>query len=149
MSDPGMTLVIMPLLSLIEDNMNYVQSIGIEACELRANSDQTLIDEIKSLKYKIVYSTPESIISYHEDLLEPMYVEDKISRFVIDEIHCVKTWGTDFRFDYLRLMKFKQNYPTVPILGLTATASKKVIIDVEELLGLPNGQFLIYKSSFI
>lgn len=59
-------------------------------------------------------------------LIDEMYKKDKIARFVLDEVHCVKSWGDDFRVAYKHLDRLKQNYPTVPILGLTATATVNV-----------------------
>ena len=64
-----------------------------------------------------------------------MYVEDKIDRFVLDEIHCVKSWGEDFRPAYSHLDSLKTRFPKVPILGLTATATIQVRGDVAKRLG--------------
>ena len=55
--------------------------------------------------------------------LDTLFTSGKIDRFVIDEVHCVSHWGQDFRKDYLNLDILKARYPTVPILGLTATAT--------------------------
>ena len=65
-----------------------------------------------------------------------MYQIGKIDRFVIDEVHCVSSWGQDFRKDYLELKMLKMNYPKVPILGLTATATEKVKDDIASRLGI-------------
>lgn len=59
-----------------------------------------------------------------------MYKDNKIDRFVIDEVHCLSQWGQDFRSDYLKLENLRKNYPSVPILGLTATATIKVKEDL-------------------
>lgn len=59
-----------------------------------------------------------------------------VDRFVIDEVHCVSHWGQDFRKDYLLLDRLKINYPKVPLLGLTATATKKVKEDIVVRLGI-------------
>ena len=60
--------------------------------------------------------------------------QNKVNRFVIDEVHCVSHWGQDFRKDYLELSILKTNFPNVPILGLTATATLKVRDDVMKRL---------------
>ena len=67
-----------------------------------------------------------------------MYRKGNIDRFVIDEVHCVSSWGADFRSDYLQLKLLKQDYPKVPILGLTATASTDVKADISVKLGISN-----------
>ena len=71
----------------------------------------------------------------------------KIDRFVIDEVHCVSHWGQDFRKDYLELYILKQNYPKVPLLGLTATATEKVKDDIAKSLGIKN-RVIYFQSSF-
>ena len=62
--------------------------------------------------------------------MNDLYRDNKLDRFVIDEVHCVSSWGQDFRKDYLLLGKLKQNFPDVPLLGLTATATIKVKDDI-------------------
>jgi superfamily II DNA helicase RecQ len=78
-------------------------------------------------------------------MLRPMYHENKIELFVIDEIHCIKSWGEDFRFEYLQLYKLKTLFGTIPLLGLTATANLKYRKDIETHL---RRQFIVYESSF-
>ena len=63
-------------------------------------------------------------------------MQNKIDRFVIDEIHCLSTWGQDFRTAYLKLNILREKYPKVPILGLTATATVRVKNDIIEKLGI-------------
>ena len=97
-----------------------------------------MIKQILSIEYKIVYITPETLNEHHDDLLKPMYQNGFINRFAIDEIHLVKIWGEDFRYDFIKLNKLRNNYPDVPILGLTATLEKKYIRDIEKHLGMFN-----------
>ena len=66
---------------------------------------------------------------------------------MIDEVHCVSSWGQDFRGDYLELRRLKQDYPKVPILGLTATATIKVKNDIAARLGITNN-VIYFQSSF-
>lgn len=75
-----------------------------------------------------------------------MYQNGKIDRFVIDEVHCVSHWGQDFRKDYLELSRLKKDFPNVPILGLTATATIQVVEDIKKTLQIPNA--CCFKSSF-
>ena len=62
--------------------------------------------------------------------MNDLYRDNKLDRFVIDEVHCVSSWGQDFRKDYLELGKLKQQFHDVPLLGLTATATIKVKDDI-------------------
>lgn len=62
--------------------------------------------------------------------LQSLYSRDKISRFVIDEAHCISQWGHDFRPDYKRLSELRQQFPRVPIMALTATATPRVRADI-------------------
>ena len=72
---------------------------------------------------------------------------DRLSRIVIDEVHCASQWGHDFRPDYKILGILKRQFPGVPILGLTATATVKVVEDVKKILGLED-QCILFKASF-
>ncbi len=81
---------------------------------------------------KIIYITPEKLVKSEllNDLLKQLYNAGKLDLFVIDEAHCVSQWGRDFREDYLRLGILKKNFPKVPTLALTATATEKVKVDI-------------------
>lgn len=75
----------------------------------------------------MIFCTPERIQKDDfKKVLFEMYMTDKISRFVLDEVHCVKNWGDDFRVAYKHLDVLKKNFPKIPILGLTATATVSV-----------------------
>ena len=147
-TDEGVTFVIMPLLSLIEDNLNFVLDLGIPACSLSAASNSKseekkmghYYQEIRNMEFKIVYLTPEKLVKSPGLLstLDDLYKCQKIDRFVIDEVHCVSHWGQDFRKDYLHLDQLKKRYPAIPILGLTATATIKVKDDIVGRLGIRN-----------
>ena len=146
----GITFVIMPLLSLIEDNLNFVLEANIPACSLSVGNTQKeekkighLYQEIKQIRYKLVYLTPEKIVKSPALLstIDELYSMGKIDRFVIDEVHCVSHWGQDFRKDYLHLDILKKRYPKVPILGLTATATQKVKDDMAKRLGIKTATY--------
>jgi len=93
------TFVIMPLLSLIEDNHSFVTNLGIPSLQLSSGNGaaqkKSVYYDIKNKKYKIVYLTPEKLLKSERFLsvLEEMYEEKTIARFVIDEVHCVSHWG--------------------------------------------------------
>eukprot|EP00826_Nyctotherus_ovalis_P053749 TRINITY_DN7012_c0_g1_i15.p1 TRINITY_DN7012_c0_g1~~TRINITY_DN7012_c0_g1_i15.p1 ORF type:complete len:374 (-),score=104.37 TRINITY_DN7012_c0_g1_i15:17-1138(-) len=133
-TDGGVTIVIMPLISLIEDQIGYLKSLGIHAIFFkRGMVRKTFYKELQEeSKIKLIYMTPEKIVRTEsfQVLLKELYSDRRISRFVIDEAHCVSQWGKDFRSDYLDLNILRLNYPRVPILALTATATKIVKEDI-------------------
>ena len=153
----GVTIVIMPLISLIEDNLNYVLELGIQACSLSAGNQKkaekerisSLYGDIECCKYKLVYVTPEKMVKSPDliSALNKLHQANKIDRFVIDEVHCVSHWGQDFRKDYLALSMLKERYPKVPILGLTATATLKVKDDIAQRLNIKD-EVIYFQSSF-
>ncbi len=78
--------------------------------------------------------------------LEKAYKLKQLFLIVIDEVHCASQWGHDFRPDYKKLGVLKTQFPDCPILGLTATATSKVLVDVKEMLSLP--RCLIFRASY-
>lgn len=89
-------------------------------------------------KVKLLYVTPEKISASatFQDILEGMHSRGNLARIVIDEAHCVSVWGHDFRPDYKKLGRFKQKFPNVPVMALTATANPRVRVDVVNQLGI-------------
>ncbi|UKJ89747.1 DNA helicase [Theileria orientalis] len=141
----GTVVVFSPLLSLVDDQMHSLKAHGIEAQtlnsktsmpEYRAISKSLTDKHRKYLNGSILFITPEkfdkskSVLS----LLKTMYEMDRLKLFVIDEAHCVSQWGHSFRKDYRKLGNLKNNFPTVPILAVTATATPDVIVDITGVL---------------
>ena len=149
----GITVVIMPLISLIYDQIQRLNELGIPARDFNSNqqlSEQNdVYDEIiRNTAIKILFITPEKL-SQSDKLnwfLHRLEERGKLSRIVIDEAHCVSQWGRDFRKDYLKISKFRDNFPNIPILALTGTATHKVREDVVKSLKMR--QPLIFLSSF-
>jgi len=138
-TDEGVTFIIMPLISLTLDQIAQLKFLGIGAIfhssgmgtrELR---EQITKNESMS---KLIYLTPEKLAQSSEllNLLSELNSKGKIARFVIDEAHCISQWGREFRPDYLNLSKLKENFPNVPILALTATATTQVKNDICKFL---------------
>ncbi|XP_058771804.1 ATP-dependent DNA helicase Q-like 4A [Vicia villosa] len=152
--NPGITLVISPLVSLIQDQIMHLLQANIPAAYLSANMEwteqQEILRELNSdyCKYKLLYVTPEKIARSDNLLrhLESLYVRELLSRIVIDEAHCVSQWGHDFRPDYQGLGVLKQKFPNTPVLALTATATASVKEDVVQALGLVN--CIVFRQSF-
>ncbi|EQC39378.1 bloom syndrome protein [Saprolegnia diclina VS20] len=154
---PGITIVVSPLLSLIQDQVTSLvrnQPVGIPAAFL---SSQTLAKLKKAIwrdlhrpipTLKLLYVTPERLAASDSliQVLESLHQRKMLARFVVDEAHCVSSWGHDFRPDYHKLGNIKDLFPTVPMMALTATAPQKVIDNVKKVLKIPRAT--IFSMSF-
>ena len=151
---PGLTLVVSPLVSLMEDQLLAVKTLGIESSTLNASTSREDTNRIftemtkKDCTLKILYVTPEKISKSKRFMskLEKTYEIGCLSRVVIDEVHCTSEWGHDFRPDFKILGILKRQFPNVPILGLTATATAKVLEDVKKILALK--ECLVFRGSY-
>ena len=129
----GLTLVVSPLIALMQSQVAQLQLLGIKAyCLNSSNSDdenKEIIEMLKSNKIKLLYIAPERLIKNETiDLLKTK----KISLLAIDEAHCVSQWGHDFRKEYLQLGEIRKELSMVQTIALTATAdetTRKDIID--------------------
>ncbi|XP_077999699.1 bifunctional 3'-5' exonuclease/ATP-dependent helicase WRN-like [Glandiceps talaboti] len=133
----GTTLVISPLISLMEDQVLALQLSNINACFL--GSAQSEMSKVKNGvlngEYRVVYLTPE-FVSVASDLLRNIQQRVGITLVAIDEAHCVSQWGHDFRADYRTLGKLRDVLPGVPFMALTATATPEVRSDIIRSLKL-------------
>lgn len=143
----GFTLVVSPLLSLMEDQVMALQQLNIHEASLLSASTtpvqlKTVQDSMTSSNrsMRLLYVTPEKLAKSKRFMnrLEKAYTAKCLDRIVIDEVHCCSQWGHDFRPDYKFLGVLKRQFPGVPILGLTATATQDVVDDVMKMLSIPN-----------
>ncbi|KAG5013684.1 hypothetical protein AAZX31_09G196600 [Glycine max] len=140
----GIALVVSPLLSLIQDQVMGLTALGIPAYMLTSTNkgDEKFI--YKTLEkgegeLKILYVTPEKISKSKRFMskLEKCHHAGRLSLISIDEAHCCSQWGHDFRPDYKSLSILKTQFPRVPIVALTATATQRVQNDLIEMLHIP------------
>ncbi|KAI1736852.1 hypothetical protein F4680DRAFT_430319 [Xylaria scruposa] len=142
----GITVVVSPLLSLMHDQVDHLSALNIAAATFNGDTTPAAKKEIMdALKqpfpehyFQLLYVTPEMINKSQAFLggLGCLYRNKKLARLVIDEAHCVSQWGHDFRPDYKQLGNFRERFPDVPLMALTATATQNVIMDVKHNLGI-------------
>ncbi|XP_043229115.1 Werner syndrome ATP-dependent helicase homolog [Amphibalanus amphitrite] len=133
----GLSLVVSPLISLMEDQVLALQLLGIPACLL--GSAQTrpaaVRQELREGKYRLLYVSPEYAVE-NTDFLRELSDSVGLTMVAVDEAHCVSQWGHDFRSSYRRLDVLLKELPNVPMLALTATATHDVRADIIRSLGL-------------
>ena len=135
----GFTLLISPLLSLMRNQIQAAERIGIRAETINSTNpdDWTAVQEkLLNDEVDVLLISPERLANndFREDVLVP--VADRVGLFVVDEAHCISDWGHDFRPDYRRIVRVLQALPpNVPVLATTATASDRVVKDVAAQLG--------------
>ncbi len=151
--DDGITVIISPLKSLIEDQVGQLKQRNIKVDFINSDfNKKDLADLYKKLKnvdgYHMLYVTPEIITTDSKliTLLKELHKNNKFARLVIDEAHCVSTWGHDFRHSYLNLVTIKKMFDGIRVMALTATATPKVKEDIIKILELDNPH--IETSSF-
>ncbi|KAG9738320.1 ATP-dependent DNA helicase, partial [Aureobasidium melanogenum] len=142
----GVTVVVSPLLSLMEDQVSHLRARGIQAFALTGNTTMDERREVTSTFTKpnvqefvqLLYVTPEMLnkSGMMKTAFKDLHRKGKLARIVIDEAHCVSQWGHDFRPDYKELGMVLNEYPGVPIMALTATATENVKVDTIGNLGI-------------
>nr|WP_321265472.1 DNA helicase RecQ [uncultured Sulfurimonas sp.] len=135
----GVTIVISPLIALMQDQVYALQNNDIQAEMINSSQDfndvQEIISRLLNNEIKLLYIAPERLSANgFIELLQKV----KINFFVIDEAHCVSEWGHEFRADYRNLSKLKEIFPDVSIAAFTATATHKVQEDIVKTLNLSN-----------
>ncbi|MEL7503704.1 MAG: DNA helicase RecQ, partial [Cyanobacteria bacterium J06554_6] len=137
----GLTIVVSPLIALMQDQVDALQDNGINATYLNSTLEyeERRSRQIAILKnqIKLLYVAPERLLNERFALfLDRVNRDVGISAIAIDEAHCVSEWGHDFRPEYSRLKQIRQRYPQVPLQALTATATKRVRQDIVSQLEL-------------
>ena len=137
----GLTIVVSPLIALMQDQVDALQDNGINATYLNSTLDyesrRSRQVAILNNQLKLLYVAPERLLNERFGLfLDRVHRDVGISAIAIDEAHCVSEWGHDFRPEYSRLKQIRQRYPQIPLQALTATATKRVRQDIVNQLEL-------------
>ena len=137
----GVTLVVSPLIALMQDQVAALQQLGISAAYLNSTlsgeEQSSVYRRLASGEIKLLYVAPERLVK--NQTLERLQSLD-VSLIAIDEAHCVSQWGHDFREDYLSLGRLAETFADVPRMALTATATAEVREEIIEQLRLTNPQ---------
>ena len=137
----GIVLVVSPLISLMQDQVEALHNRHLTACFLgSAQEDKGILSKIMEGKFKFVYLTPE--MTQTQGFIEAL-PHMNVQLFAVDEAHCVSEWGHDFRPEYTQLYKVRDVIPDVPIIALTATATKRTMADICNNLRLRNPHMLV------
>ncbi len=134
---PGVSLVISPLIALMQDQVNALQQRGIPAAYLNSTLKTATVRELylalQQQRLKLLYIAPERLVQPGLlSLLDRLYAQQGLGLFAIDEAHCIAQWGHDFRPEYRQLVLLHQRYAPIPRIALTATADQQTR---QEILG--------------
>lgn len=156
---PGVGIVVDPILSLIEDQIENLRAHGIDRAERVAGTQtvqerESVLALLSRTQYWLCYVAPERFQSApFRDTLRGLTTNTPVSLVAVDEAHCVSEWGHDFRPAYLNLARTARDYCSTsgqspPIMGLTGTASRSVLKDVQRELGITDFDAVIVPKSF-
>lgn len=143
----GLTVVLSPLIALMQDQVAKLQTLGVDAIFINSSLTKSQRLEryaaLKDGKYKLVYVSPERFRK--GDFIDA--IEDrKISLLAIDEAHCISQWGHDFRPDYTKIREFRTILGNPTIMALTATATPDVRDDIIKSMGFTSSEIHLYND---
>ncbi len=140
----GLTLVVSPLIALMKDQVERLKRQGVKAEALHSGLERRELEQIleRALdgQLKLLYLSPERLAT-ERFLQRVRYLN--IALVAVDEAHCISQWGYDFRPSYLNIAALRQHLPGVPFMALTATATKRVMVDIREKLEFEAGAVTI------
>lgn len=135
MAMEGICLVITPLIALMKDQVDNLRERGIKAAAVYSGmSRQEIIATLENCifgDFKFLYVSPERLSS---DIFQNKLQAMNVCLLVVDESHCISQWGYDFRPSYLRIAEIRETLPEIPVLALTATATREVTDDIQQRL---------------
>lgn len=143
----GTGIVVSPLISLMQDQVEQLKALGVKAAYLNSTLSQedqaSISEQMVSNQLDLLYVSPERLLQFG---FQQTLRTTELALFAIDEAHCVSHWGHDFRHDYRALGQIKARFPDIPVIGLTATADIATQSDILTQLQLNDP--LVYKGSF-
>ncbi|MGK6351001.1 RecQ family ATP-dependent DNA helicase [Parapedobacter sp. DT-150] len=143
----GICIVVTPLIALMKDQVENLKAKGIEAMAIFSGMTRREVDiALDNCIYgpiKFLYLSPERLAS---ELVQERIRHMNVNLFAVDEAHCISQWGYDFRPSYLNIVSLRALHPKVPFLALTATATAKVVDDIQVKLAFADRHVL--KKSF-
>lgn len=142
----GLTVVVSPLIALMQDQVTQLEAVGVPAVFLNSSLDwdsyKNACDRICSGEIRLLYVSPEGLNTERmQNLLHSTRVH--VQCITIDEAHCISEWGHDFRPDYMEIASVREQFPHAVCLALTATATKSVRNDIITQLHMDNPDVLI------
>ena len=144
----GLTLVVSPLIALMNDQVASMQQLGVSAAAIHSNQTPADLNDtytaIQTQSLSLLYVSPERLMT--DRFLDYLQSKVTLDLIAIDEAHCVSVWGNDFRPEYVALGKLKTLFPNVPTVALTATADSATQQDIIKQLRLDEGR--LFLSSF-
>lgn len=144
---PGLTLVVSPLVSLMQDQVHSLKQKGIAAAYLhgglRYDESRDLLEAAGNGAFKLLYLSPERLQSRQFRTLLPGL---RLSLIAVDEAHCISQWGHDFRPEFLQIRSLREEWPDIPVVALTATATEAVLQDIRS--GLDIEAASVFRRSF-
>ncbi|WP_029147701.1 DNA helicase RecQ [Methylophilus sp. 5] len=147
----GLAIVVSPLIALMQDQVEALQQLGVNAAflnsSLSAEDNSRITRQVVSGEIKLLYVAPERLmVSSFLSLLDEVQQHVGLALFAIDEAHCVSQWGHDFRPEYRQLTVLHERFPDVPRIALTATADAPTRAEIVSQLNLENAAQFV--SSF-
>ena len=148
MAMEGLCLVVTPLIALMKDQVDNLRERGIKAAAVYSGmSREEIITNLENCifgDYKFLYVSPERLST---DIFQVKLQAMNVCLLVVDESHCISQWGYDFRPSYLKIAEIRQLLPGVPLLALTATATKDVVDDIQDKLHFKEKN--VFRKSFV
>lgn len=136
MAMEGVCIVITPLISLMKDQVQHLKKIGIAAAAIFSgmhhNEIEIAYNQAAFGMLKFLYVSPERLLT--KEFIEALK-KMKVCLLAVDESHCISQWGYDFRPPYLKIAEIREYIPKTPVMALTATATPKVVEDIQYRLG--------------